>query len=236
MTRIISMNKRVWTYGIFILTWIASACSSNSVPAPTSSLTTNPEADLAENDKSGGIYKGTIVGSSGVFVVRLQKGVKEIAITLDGVTKKLVPTGLTTWTTGDPIKNAVFALDGWEAVFSVGATGLLPQLTVNIPGHTNAQVVVLKELSTSIIRVYEGTYTGTSAGTWNFVIQGPALIGVSRSTDGSTVQSFEGLVDGTTVTFTSISGTGSLSGDNASGTWATTSPTASGSWTGKRIL
>lgn len=212
------------------------SCGSDSSPTPTSTLPTQPEALAAENNKSGGIYKGAIVGSTGTFVVRLQKGVKEIAITLDGVTKKLTTTSLDAWASGQTIKNATFTSGDWQAVFSVGSAGILPTLTLAIPGHANAEVVILKELSTAIVTVFEGTYSGTSSGTWNFTIQSEVLLGVGQANDGSAPFNFSGIVSGNAISLDTIIGSGTLSGDNAQGTWQTTSPAASGTWTGKRIL
>lgn len=226
------------TYLLLSISSLLSAisCSSDSSPVPSSNFSSSPEALATEDLKSGGIYKGVIVGSSGMFVVRLQKGVKHITITLDGVSKELSPTGLVDWTTGLPIKNAVFVSGDWQAIFSVGATGLVPSLTLDIPGHANAQVVILKETSKAIVRAYEGTYAGSESGTWNFIIQAQALVGVSRSADGLTSQSIYGLADGTTLNLTAPVGTGTLSGDNASGTWQGSSAGVSGTWTGKRVL
>jgi len=230
------MKRNFLILGMLGLIWIGSSCGSDSTPAPSSNLPTKPEALAAENNKSGGIYKGAIIGSSGVFVVRLQNSVKSIAITVDGTSKTLTTTSLDSWTSGDLIKNVVFSADGWEATFSVGTTGANPTLVLNIPGHANAVTVIFKELSTSIVRVYEGTYTGTSSGTWNFAIQGPALIGVYLSGDNQTTGTIYGIVDSSTISLDSPPGTGTLSGDNSSGTWQTTSPTGSGTWTGTRIL
>lgn len=232
----IDVKRFACWYALGVLVWVMSACGSDSSPAPASTLPTQPEALAAENNKSGGIYKGTIVGSSGVFVVRLQKGVKEISITLDGVTKKLTTTALDSWSSGQSIKNAAFTADDWQVVFSVGGTGTLPSLVVNIPGHSNAEVVILKELSTSIVTVYEGTFSGSSSGTWNFTIQAQVLLGAGQVNDGSAPFNFSGIVSGNSISLDTVIGKGTLSGDNASGTWQTSSPAGSGTWTGKRIL
>lgn len=226
----------VWI-GLVVLIGMTWSCGSDSsTPAP-SNLSTKPEALAAENGKSGGIYKGAVVGSSGVITVRLQNGVKEIVITIDGTSKTLTTTALDAWVSGDLIKNAVFlSADGWQATFSVTATGGNPSVLLSIPGHSNVVAAMFKELSTALVRVYEGTYSGTASGTWNFAIQGPALIGVYRSADNQTTGSIYGIVDSSTISLDSPSGTGTLSGNSASGSWQTSSPGGAGTWTGNRIL
>lgn len=227
--------KRGFIWIGWVVMVISSCGSDSSTPAP-SNLSTKPEALAAENGKSGGIYKGAVVGSSGVITVRLQNGVKEIAITIDGTSKTLATTSLDAWTSGEVIKNAVFSADGWEATFSVSSIGGNPSVTLTIPGHSNVVATMFKELSTALVRVYEGTYSGTANGTWNFAIQDAALIGVYRSADNQTTGSIYGIVDSSTISLDSPAGTGTLSGNNASGSWQTTSPGGAGTWTGTRIL
>ena len=229
------MKNLVRTILVMILAAAASSCSKDTV-APVSTLPTSPEAQSADDSKSGGVYKGTIVGSSGVLKIVLQKGVKEIQMTISGVSKTLTTTSLDTWTSGEIIRNALFTKDDWQVMFNVGAAGIGASVTMTIPGHASAEAILTKETSKAIVRVFEGTYTGSESGSWNFVIQGGALSGISRSTGGLTTTSFVGLVNGTVITLDSIQGSGTISGDNASGTWVGSSPDINGTWTGKRIL
>lgn len=222
-----------WTLASFV--FFLLSCSNESTE-PTSSFSGSPDARASEDARSGGIYKGVIVGSSGHFAVVLQSGLTHIKITLDGESRTLTSTGLASWTTGDPIKNVVFASGDWQATFSVGAAGNVPSISFNIPGHSDPKVALLKEYSTGQVRLYEGTYMGTSSGTWNFLTQGPALTGVSRSADGGTSLTFYGLVNGNNITLDVVEGTGTFSGDNVSGTWSDTGSGGSGTWTGKRVM
>lgn len=213
---------------------IVGACGSD--PAPTSAFKNSPDAKATEDTKSGGIYKGVIVGSSGFFAVVLQSGLKEIVLTLDGEKRTLTTTALDSWTSGEPIKNVVFTSGDWSATFSVGGAGIVPSVTLSLAGHTGAQAVIIKELSTAVVRAYEGTYSGSESGTWNFVLQGPVLSGVSRTTSGSGSSTFYGLVNGNDLTLqTPITGSGTISGDSVNGTWQTDTST-SGTWSGKRVL
>lgn len=218
-----------------VLSCTVCSCSSDSTE-PASAFSGGPDASASENAKSGGVYKGVIVGSSGTFAVVLQNGIKRIRVTMDGETRDLTTTALDSWVSGDPLKNVLFEANDWQATFSVGATGNVPSVNFTIPGHTDLQVVLFKELSTAQVRAFEGTYSGTSSGTWNFIVQGPALTGVSRSADGGSSLSFYGLVNGTSITLNGVSGSGSISGDNVSGSWSDSGSGGSGAWTGKRSM
>ena len=155
---------------------------------------------------------------------------------LDNEKRTLTPSGLDSWVSGQPIKNAVFASGDWSVSFSVGAAGNVPSVQLTLAGHPGAQAVIQKELSTDVVRVYEGTYSGAESGTWNFVLQGPVLSGVSRNTSGSVSSTFFGSLSGNNISLEPpITGSGTISVDNVSGTWQTDT-SVSGTWTGKRVM
>lgn len=157
-------------------------------------------------------------------------------ITLDGVSKTLTTSALASWTSGELIKNALFTADDWQATFSVAINGANPGVSLTIPGHADAEVVLFKETSKSIVRLFEGAYTGTESGTWNFVVQGTELGGVSRSSDGLNTLLFFGLVNGNAIALDTIKGSGTISGDQVSGTWEVPGSASKGAWTGKRVM
>jgi hypothetical protein len=98
---------------LLILLFAAFSCKKDDA-APASTFPTTPEAQSFDDAKSGGVYKGAIVGSTGTIKIVLQKGVKEIKITIDAVSKTLVTTDLDAWTSGEIVRNALFAADGWR--------------------------------------------------------------------------------------------------------------------------
>lgn len=218
-----------------VLLFVSFSCKKDDAE-PVSLLPTAPEAQSIHDAKSGGVYKGVIVGSSGVIKVILQKGVVEIHMTLDNVSKTLTTTDLDGWTSGEIIRNARFTADDWEILFSVGAEGTGSGANLNIPGHPDAEVIMLKETSKKIVRAFEGTYAGTESGNWNFIIQDAVLAGISRSADGLTMLAFSGLVNESSITLDTLEGTGTISGDNVTGTWTGSVSGSGGTWTGKRIL
>lgn len=230
---------------IFILFFAAlvagiASCSKDKTDNKKT-LVSSPEA-TAENDaKSGGVYKGVIIGSSGTIKIILQKNTLAAEVTIDGVTKVLESTSLVSWATGQAIVNAVFQKDDWVVTFSVNADGSEPEVEVEIPGHSHIEVTIVKELSDVLVRAFEGTYTVTNgqvggSGTWNFVSVGDSLAGIRKANDGGEVVGMYGTIDEDAIeVFTgSASATGTYNGNDASGTW--TDIGASGTWTGKRTL
>jgi hypothetical protein len=215
-----------------------SCSKSEDAPAPT--LASAPEADPAEDTKSGGVYKGALIGSSGTIKITLQKGVKEMEVTLDGVKKKLTTTALNSWTSGQEIVSAVFTNGDWSVTLSVTASGDDGGIAFNIPGHPNIMPVLTKELSTAQVKAYEGTYAGTDSGTWNFIEKSGTIYCVSRSTaDPTNTATFFGTKTGNALTMEAIGGgvtaVGAINGNSCSGTWEE-SADVKGTWTGTRTL
>ena len=209
-------------------------------PAPAATLPTTPEALATEDTKSGGVYKGVIIGSSGIFKLTLQNGVKEFVITIDGVKKTLTTSDLGSWTSGQEISNATFSGDGWSVVVSIVADGSDGSMTFTVPGHPNISAQILKETSTALVKGYEGTFAGASSGTFNFLEYNNLVVGIAREASSSTVDYFYGQMSGTNVTLTfpnsSVSATGTISDTTCSGAWTNTDTNDTGTWTGKRTL
>ncbi len=214
------------------------ACKKDETPAP--SLSNSPEA-LAEHDnKSGGIYKGTFANSSksGRLKINLQGGKKEINITFGGESRTLTTAALGSWTSGTEIVAAPFASGDWSITLSIAADGSVVTVSdLNLAGVTSVDGALRKELSTAIVKVYEGTYSGDDSGKWNFTVQNDVIKGVYAGGSGS--DNFSGGVVGTAITIVttgSVSASGSFStdGNSASGSW--TGSSSAGSWSGSRTM
>jgi hypothetical protein len=216
------------------------SCKDDDPAGPT--LVTAPEATAENDTKSGGVYKGTLIGSSGVFKLVLQGGKKEFVCTIDGVTKTLTTTDLESWTSGDEIVEAEFVSGDWKVYFSVAANGESASLAFQIAGHPNINASFIKEYSTALVKAFEGSYAGTSTGTWNFIIIEDQVFGISQSstTPGPNGAGYlVGTVDGTALTGTVNQETvvaGTLNGNTVTGTWTTQDPALHGTWTGTRTL
>ncbi len=230
--------KRILYIFVAALLLISPLSCKKDDPAPTNSLATAPDAKAANDALSGGIYKGALIGSSGIIKITLQDGVKQIEITLDGVKRTLTTTSLASWTSGQAIVDAVFSSGDWQVTLSIDADGQNLSIGLNIAGHPNITGVIVKETSTTQVKAFEGTYAGTESGTWNFVIQGQYVAGVSMGTGSSSVTLY-GSISGNVITFSTVSAAGTLTPgnpDTVAGEWTGSTPDNHGTWTGKRTL
>jgi len=209
-------------------------------PAPvTTGLPSAPEALAEHNNKSGGIYKGTFADAttSGTIKVILQGGKTEIIVVYGGVTRTLTTTDLAGWTSGQDIVDIIFTSTDWQVLFASDGAGSSFGFGLSLGGKTDFEGLIVKELSTAQVRVYEGTYAGGSEGKWNFATQGNFLAGVYT---GSSTGTFDGTIAGTAITITSTgtsvtaAGTFNAEATSCSGTW--TSDSSNGTWSGTRKL
>ena len=180
-----------------------SSCKKDKEPdAPSYTCTTCktvPDAVVANNSSSKGVYKGVIIGSTGTIMFDIANNGTTITaiMVLDGVTVNLTST--VTWVAGQPFAAAFTGTLGGQPVsinFSVGATGSTPTVTSsNIPGHASASFNIIKETSLGLVECFEGTYNTTlpETGTFNIILSRTLATwsGVGRKT-GSTTTSTPG--------------------------------------------
>lgn len=186
-----------------------SACTeTNNEPK----LATAPEAKAAYDNTSGGVIKGVMVGSSGVFKFSLKNGNDSIycAVTFDGVSGKLTTTDLTSWTPGQAISNARFTgkLGATDVVVTLSCAANGSGIIVNfeIAGHFVIATPV-KETSTFIVKAYEGTYKTTKVsdkslvdeGIFNFVVTNNNIYGTRLSTKHNQSRAIKGVITGTSL-------------------------------------
>jgi hypothetical protein len=144
--------------------------SSNHNNGNNTGLATQPTAMATYDNQSGGVYKGTLSGSSGYFEINLQGTAPYLLYQWTnpaGNKDSLSTTSLANWSSGQAIVRAVFtAPDGSLFWFSVNADGSSPSIdSVYIPGHTGpVYAAVGKEFSNSLLEVYQGSATLVSGG------------------------------------------------------------------------
>lgn len=226
---------------LFLLACFVFSCSDDPSPFKCSACTDTPDA-LAANDNSGkGIYKGDVVGSTGNILFDISNSNSTIkgTLVLDGK-KYPLQTDATydggfegyfygTMNTTDDIEILFYASDNGEEY------GIF---YVIIPGHDNLAIHLFKELSTELVRVFEGTFTGDASGIFNLTTRGDEWIVRAKSDDDQSGSSFYGTL--TTDGAMNCDGCGDvtlegkITGDVISGTWLTSDE--SGTWSGKRTL
>lgn len=199
---------------------------------------TSPEAKPVNDNQSGGIYKGTFVGSSGTIKVVLQDNTISIILTFNNVTRTLTTTGLSGWSSGQAISNVTFTSGDWSVVLSINANGSNPNVVITIPNHANIGVSLIKETSSELVRVFEGTFSGSQTGVWNLVIQGSSINGIGRANGDTSNEFLTGTLTGNGISLKNsdnvVVASGTLSGNSISGTWSTSG--GSGNWSGSRTL
>lgn len=151
-----------------VIGYLTFSCKKNSSNLNGSSTATskfgnNPTASSSLNNSAGGVYKGTVVGSTGYFYLNIRNGGSNSVYALlnfDEVSDSLICPALNNW---DPsghtnISNAIFtSAKGTQdsIIFSVNADGSNPNINIIIPGH-NTGAFVAKENSDTLVRVYQG--------------------------------------------------------------------------------
>lgn len=150
--------------GVLVAVLFLNGCKKSN-PNNPGTYPSQPEAKPAFNTQSGGVYKGTLTGSSGYVVVSLQATTPFIIYKFTspaGNLDSLFTTALVGWTSGQAISRALFTgASGSKFWFSVNGDGSSPTIdSVYIPSHSGKVYANIgKETSTTLIKIYQGTAT-----------------------------------------------------------------------------
>lgn len=196
---------------LILLTASVYSCSKDEKEEPkaVATLATSPEAKAAYDNNSGGVIKGVLVGSSGIFKFSLKNGNDSVycKVTFDGVSGTLTTTELNSWTPGQAISNAHFTgMLGATAVsvsLSSAADGTGISTSFEIANHF-VVATPLKETSTLLVKAYEGTYRNstisnnatTDEGIFNFVVMNNYVYGTRYSSTYKQSRNIKGTVSG----------------------------------------
>ena len=221
-----------------LLSLILNSCtkSDDNQTTPTN-LSESPIAKPQFNNSNFGIYKGVFVGSSGIINVNLNND--------NTISSTLIINGVThNFTTNQTIQQGQATLVNFvngsnSFSFSVGANGSSPTVSnININGHSDAAIIAAKETSTTIVKCYEGTYSGGETGIFNAITYGNIMLGLIKSSNNS-IYTANGTVNNNQISATGNVSTGAtfigtLNGYNISGTWINSQFNLNGTWTGVR--
>ena len=230
--------KKFLVKTLLSITIIFASCSKND-----SLITINDSAEelpiaLSQYDNSNyGIYKGVFVGSSGTILVNLNNnGVISVSLTIDGVN---YPFTSTESIMENEQTETTFTYQNNSFSFTVNADGSNPLITnVSIEGHPNASIIVVKENSSYVAQLYEGSYEGidqnNDQGTFNAIVFNGAVYILSKSSVYGSSSYASGSVDGNLVSGASSLGTifsGNIENDEVmNGTWKITQTNEKGIW------
>lgn len=200
------MKKIIFISSILFFTVIFTSCKKNESPATPdykcATCKTTPDALVANDGSSKGVYKGILIGSTGTIQFNILNGSSTITaiMVLDGVTVNL--TSAISWTAGVAYVAPFTGTLNGAAIsisFKVDANGGNPVVTSsNIPGHGTAQFNLSKETSSALIECFEGTYETTKpeSGTFNLIISRSLgkMGGSSRKSGGTSNGDFNGTI------------------------------------------
>jgi len=220
------------------ITIIFASCSENDPLITINDSAEELPIALSQYDNSNyGIYKGVFVGSSGTILVNLNNnGVISVSLTIDGVN---YPFTSSETITENQQTEITFAYENNSFSFTVNADGSNPLITnVSIEGHPDASIIVVKENSSYVAQLYEGSYEGidqnNDQGTFNAIVFNGAVYILSKSSVYGSSSYASGLVDGNLVSGASSLGTifsGNIENDEVmSGTWKITQTNEKGIW------
>lgn len=179
---------------VLVLSVFLFSCNTEKVqpePEPVIEIEDQASAKPADDNKATGVYKGTFVGSTGTFKLIVQLDMIVGYLTVDGMNYVLRSTDISAADLSGAITNALFTdhFNYAKLWFSVEADGSNPTATLELEGHTNVQVVVLKESSASQVRVYEGyRYKSIPAlgivekGLFNITLDADSILGAAFKT------------------------------------------------------
>lgn len=225
------MKKLFFT--LILGTLFLSCSSDDSGP----SLSNTPDANATHDSSNYGIYKGVFVGSTGTVLVNINnEGTISADLTIDGNKKTYTTTE--TVTEGSAITGLTFTNGSSSFDFNVGSSGINPTINnINISGHPNASITLVKEYSDSLVKVYLGSFSGDDSGTFNLITEGTDIYGLAKSNGDDSSIYLSGGLTGNTVAGIFEGGTfvGTVSNNHISGTWQNTL-SESGSWSGNRKL
>ncbi len=219
---------------------IFTACSSDSNTPAGPTLADTPSAKIQFNDTNFGIYKGIIVGPSGVITLNIKNdGFLNATVVMDGESYLFTSEG--TVTEGQEITDLVFTNGDMSFAVNISPTGTsITETALNFPGFPGADMLMTKEYSDAQVTCYQGTYAGDAMGDFNFLAIGTNVYGLSLGSDGLNNFYIAGSRSGNSLTGTYDMGifSGTYNGNNVSGTWEdnTSGSSDSGTWTSQRKL
>lgn len=232
---------------LFIICFPLLSCSdennSNSASA-VDQLSMAPEAKDDYDTSNYGVYKGIFVGSSGTIYVNINNnGSISAKMVINNITYNNFKTSEKV-SEGQPIVGLTFSNGNSSFDFNVNADGENPFVNnMNISGHPNPYVQILKEYSFEQIKCYLGTFSGEKSGVYNLAIASDSknpnnyILGLAVINGETEAIYLDGSVNKNTINgaFEGGTFTGTIKKNTINGSWQDETP-QSGTWTATRKL
>ncbi|RYE19459.1 MAG: hypothetical protein EOP51_19825 [Sphingobacteriales bacterium] len=200
---------------LLAVTLFTAGCKKDKKIEPAYTCTTcktTPDALAANNTVNKGIYKGVVVGSTGVITINVQNSgaTTTSTLVLDGNTINL--TSATPVVAGEAFEGEFTGTSGGQTfsfTFSVNANGSEPEASdYSIPGHPATAFLIIKETSDNLIKCYEGTTAGKKdngqiqGSTINLITSGKTntWFALSKDNGSAEISGALGTISGNTLT------------------------------------
>ncbi|MFN8275328.1 MAG: hypothetical protein U0X58_10680 [Flavobacteriaceae bacterium] len=222
---------------LFISTLFSCSKSDDSDSQPTV-LATSPEAIVAHDLSNYGIYKGVLVGPSGVAKVNINNdGTLSATVILEGTTHSF--TTSESVAQNQNISGLTFTKGNMKFDFNCNAHGDEIEITdLVIPGYDRVSMILMKEYSDTQVKCFQGSYNGDSDnGTFNLMTSGESIYGLAYSTPEDSIWYIHGISKGTSISgsMENANFSGGIFGNSANGVWQNSS-SQSGTWVANRTL
>lgn len=218
-----------------LLALFTLSCSDDD-NSSSNNLSNTPMANATYDSNNYGIYKGVFVGSTGYVLININNdGTISAKLTIDNSTYNFTTTESVTL--GQPISGLTFTNGSMTFDFNVSSNGSYPYVTnINISGHPDATIEIIKELSEHLVRCYTGTFKGDSSGIFNLIFIEDEITGLARDNEGTVIY-LEGSVNNNAISGEFEGGTfaGNINNNSISGTWQNVL-SENGTWSGTRRL
>ena len=167
------MKNLLYLNLLFISISLLVACSKSNNKQPDQhppGVPTSPETKPQYDNTSFGVYKGVIIGSSGIIIIKVNNGdnIIKAYLTIDNQRDTL--STLQTLTPGQAINNLSLTGRFSSLRLSANADGSNAQISnLVITGHPLVTALIVHENSNRQVLLYEGVFSGEISGRINFV-------------------------------------------------------------------
>ncbi|MCB9425635.1 MAG: hypothetical protein H6584_01200 [Flavobacteriales bacterium] len=198
------MKKVIYFFTLLIL--LISCSKDEVIPIiPEPSLLANPVAEKINDERSTGVYKGILVGSTGYLEIKLKHKdtITSALLVIDDKEYRFKTTEIEKVDGNTYITKLNFESGRNFFSFSVQSNGKNPSISdlfledISTPIET----FIFKETSTELVRCFVGTYEGDEKGTFNFLTKGSLVGGLVKQEGVTSVNSMYGnlYVEGGTI-------------------------------------
>jgi hypothetical protein len=202
---------------------------------------TKSEAKPLHDTRSGGVYKGVIVGTSGVLKIDVANHSHTLFAVVDCGNFKDTLFSQMSYTVGSALEDVYFSAAGAHLFFSVGADGSNPRADLSITDFPHLDVLLEKETSVQPVITYLGTFTGDANGMVHFLVKSQTCQGIALSTNDNQKYQLKGkfqqnkLETDTTIAYGLVY-TGSQSESQLQGSWKDIHDLKKGNWQATRTV